>query len=421
MKTEQSASASNTSSKTMSGSNLISANFLALILAALAMLGPFAVDGYLPAFPAIQAALLTSELAVQQTLTAYMAAFAVMILWHGALSDTFGRRRIILIFLVIFSLASLACAFVNSIESLLFFRALQGISAGAGVVIGRAIIRDLYQAADAERMLSLVTMIFSVSPAIAPIVGGWVVTLSSWRTIFVLLALFTFALIWLCWRYLPETLTPAHRQSFKPTSLWNNYKNIFISPIFQLKAGAIAFNFSGLFLYVASAPAIVTRHLSLQAHQFAWLFVPAVVGIFLGALAANRMAGRYKSQRQIVSGFALLLLSGILNISYHLLFPPALPWTVLPLFFYAMGMSMVAPGLTLLVLDLFPNIRGTVASCQSFTMTMLSAFTAGIIAPLLNTSMLKLAIGQCAFCCCGLLLWRLGRRMSKAQSRTNSS
>ena len=137
MKSEQSASTSNTSSITMSGSRLISANFLALILAALAMLGPFAVDGYLPAFPAIQAALLTSELAVQQTLTAYMAAFAVMILWHGALSDTFGRRRIILIFLVIFSLASLACAFVNSIEWLLFFRALQGISAGAGVVIGR--------------------------------------------------------------------------------------------------------------------------------------------------------------------------------------------------------------------------------------------------------------------------------------------
>jgi DHA1 family bicyclomycin/chloramphenicol resistance-like MFS transporter len=264
-------------------------------------------------------------------------------------------------------------------------------------------------------------MIFSISPAIAPIVGGWVVTLSSWRTIFVLLAVFTFALIWLCWRYLPETLAPAHRQSFKPTSLWNNYKNIFISPIFQLKAGAIAFNFSGLFLYVASAPAIVTRHLSLQAHQFAWLFVPAVVGIFLGALTANRMAGRYKSHRQIASGFVLLILSGVLNISYHLLFPPALPWTVLPLFFYAMGMSMVAPGLTLLVLDLFPNIRGTVASCQSFTMTMLSAFTAGIIAPLLNTSMLKLAIGQCAFTCCGLLLWRLGRKMSKAQSRITSS
>ena len=421
MNSEKSAPPPNMSHAVMSDTILISANFLALILAALAMLGPFAVDGYLPAFPSIQAALNTSELAVQQTLTAYMAAFAVMILWHGALSDAFGRRRIILISLVVFTLASLGCAFVKSIESLLFFRALQGISAGAGVVIGRAIIRDLYQAADAERMLSLVTMIFSVSPAIAPIVGGWVVTLSSWRTIFILLSLFTFALIWICWRYLPETLAPTHRQSFKPTSLWNNYKNIFSSPIFQLKAGAIAFNFSGLFLYVASAPAIVTRHLGLHAHQFAWLFVPAVLGIFLGALAANRMAGRYKTHHQIASGFVLLILSGILNVSYHALFPAALPWTVLPLFFYAMGMSMVAPGLTLLVLDLFPSIRGTVASCQSFTMTMLSAFTAGIIAPLLNTSMLHLAAGQFAFTLFGFFLWRIGRTMIKAQSLTTST
>jgi DHA1 family bicyclomycin/chloramphenicol resistance-like MFS transporter len=128
------------------------------------------------------------------------------------------------------------------------------------------------------------------------------------------------------------------------------------------------------------------------------------------------MAGRYKTNHQIASGFALLLLSGILNVSYHALFSAALPWTVLPLFFYAMGMSMVAPGLTLLVLDLFPSIRGTVASCQSFTMTMLSAFTAGIIAPLLNTSMLYLAAGQFAFTLFGFILWRIGRKIVKAQS-----
>lgn len=420
MKPENSAPQTTTQPELLSGSKIISSNSLALILAALAMLGPFAVDGYLPAFPAIQQALQTSELAVQQTLTAYMSAFAVMILWHGALSDAFGRRRIILISLIIFSAASLACAFVNSIEYLLLFRALQGISAGAGVVIGRAIIRDLYQAADAERMLALVTMIFSVSPAIAPIVGGWVVTLSSWHTIFILLCLFTLGLLWICWRHLPETLPADRRQSFNPASLWNNYRNIFSSAVFQLKAGAIAFNFSGLFLYVASAPVIVTRHLALSANQFAWLFVPAVFGIFLGALAANRLAGRIKTNLQIWSGFVLLMISGLLNVGYHALFSPALPWTVLPLFFYAMGMSMVAPGLTLLVLDLFPAIRGTVASCQSFTMTMLSAFTAGIIAPLLNSSMLHLAAGQFGFTLFGFLLWRLGRNMTKVKALTHT-
>ena len=387
----------------------INLNTLALILAGLAMLGPFSIDTYLPAFPDIQRSLGASPLEVQQTLTAYMFAFSIMILWHGALSDAFGRRSIILGSLVVFTIASLACASVHSVEYLWVFRMLQGISAGAGVVIGRAMIRDLLSGADAERMLSLVTMIFSISPAIAPIIGGWIVTLSNWRSIFLFLFLYTALLLWICARKLPETLNPKLKQNFNPRSLWQNYRKIFISPLFQLKAGAIAFNFSGLFLYVASAPAIVTHHLGLGADQFGWMFVPSVAGIFLGALAANRMAGRAQKNRQISIGFILLILSGLMNVGYHFFYPPSLFFTVAPLFFYTMGMSMVAPGLTLLVLDLFPSIRGTVASCQSFTMTMLSAFTAGLIAPALDYSVLSLAIGQFGFSAIGLSLWLIGR------------
>ncbi len=379
---------------------------LALLLAALAMLGPFSVDTYLPAFPAIGRSLGASPIEVQQTLTAYMASFAVMILWHGALSDAFGRRRPVLLSLAVYALASLGCAFAQNIGQLWAFRILQGVSAGAGVVIGRAIVRDCYAGAEAERMLALVTMIFSVSPAIAPIVGGWVVLLSDWHAIFVLLFAFALLLLVACWWQLPETLPPAKRQPFRPASLWRNYRQVFLSPLFQLKAGAIAFNFSGLFLYIASAPAVITRHLGLGPDQFGWLFIPSVAGIFLGALAANRMAGRAGPGRQIRLGFMLMMASGVLNVGYHALQPPALPWTIAPLFFYTMGMSLVAPGLTLLVLDLFPQIRGTVASCQSFTMTLLSAAVAGLVSPLLDDAMLTLAGGQFAFAIIGLLLWR---------------
>ena len=397
-----------------------SAGVLALVLAGLAMLGPFSVDTYLPAFPDIQRTLAATPLEVQQTLTAYMFSFAVMILWHGALSDAFGRRSIILISLAVFAIASLACAAVHSVEYLWIFRMLQGVSAGAGVVIGRAITRDLYAGAEAERMLSLVTMIFSLSPAIAPIVGGWIVMSSNWRMIFLVLFVYTLLLLWVCYRKLPETLPLDRRQPFNPGSLWKNYKLIFGSSIFQLKAGAIAFNFSGLFLYVAAAPVLITHHLHLGADQFGWMFVPSVAGIFLGALAANRMAGRARAGLQVGIGFGLLMISGLTNVAYHLLFPPALPWTVAPLFFYTMGMSMVAPGLTLLVLDLFPHIRGTVASCQSFTMTMLSALVAGVIAPLLSHSVLWLAAGQFGFALTGLMLWRIGHRVGKLQRTIES-
>jgi DHA1 family bicyclomycin/chloramphenicol resistance-like MFS transporter len=378
---------------------------LALMLAALAMLGPFAVDTYLPAFPAIQASLKASPLQVQQTLTAYMLSFGIMTLWHGALSDSYGRRNIILFALAAFGIASLACASVHSVEYLWIFRVLQGVSAGAGVVIGRAIIRDLYAGAPAARLLSLVTMIFSIAPAIAPIMGGWIVQLFDWRSIFIFLFFYTALLLWYCYRKLPESLPPEKRQPFNPRYLWDSYRSVFRSQLFHLEAGTVAFNFAGLFLYVSAAPIFITRHLGLGPDQFAWQFVPSVGGIFFGALAVNRLAGRTSIQRQARIGFCLLIGAATFNVVYHLFLPPMLPWSVLPLFFYTFGMSMVAPGATLLVLDLFPDIRGIVASCQSCAQTVLASAVSGLVAPLLWDSVLYLAAGQLALTGIGLCLW----------------
>lgn len=385
-------------------------NMLALMLAGLAMLGPFSVDTYLPAFPNIEASLGASLLQVQQTLTAYMFSFAIMILWHGSLSDAFGRRNIVLVSLAVFAIATLGCAASHSVEYLWTFRMLQGLSAGAGVVVGRAIIRDVYADVAAARLLSLVTMIFAIAPAIAPILGGWIVKLYDWRTIFLTLFAYTSLLLWYCYKKLPETLPLAQRTPFNPQFLWHSYRQIFRSPVFQMKAGALAFNFAGLFLYVAAAPVFITQHLGLGPDQFAWQFIPAVAGIFLGAFAANRLAGKISIPKMMCIGYFLLIGSGVANVTYHLFFPPAIPWSVIPLFFYTLGMSLVAPILTLLVMDLFPTIRGTVASCQSFTQTMLAAGVSGLIAPILVHSVLWLAAGQLAFAVIGLGLWLGGRR-----------
>jgi DHA1 family bicyclomycin/chloramphenicol resistance-like MFS transporter len=396
---------------------------LALMLAALAMLGPFSIDTYLPAFPNIQASLRASSVEVQQTLTAYMAAFAVMILWHGALSDAFGRRNIILASLAVFAVATLGCAAAHSVQYLWAFRILQGISAGAGVVIGRAIIRDVYAGAAAERLLSTVTMIFSIAPAIAPILGGWIVKLLDWRSIFLFLFAYTMLLLWYCYKRLPETLPQERRQPFNPQFLAQSYKQIFRSPLFHLKAGTVAFNFAGLFLYVASAPAFITQHLKMGPDQFGWFFIPSVAGIFFGALTANRLAGKIAVGKQVAIGFCFLVGAALFNVIYHAFLPPSLPWSVVPMFFYTFGMSMVAPAATLLVLDLFPQIRGTVASCQSFTMTMLGAVVAGVIAPFLDQSVLSLAAGQLAFTGTALAFWTAGRsyraRLASRKSLTS--
>src|SRR5690606_17843027 len=171
-----------------------------------------------------------------QSLTAYMFAFGFMTLWHGALSDAFGRRNIVLAALFVFAVASLGCAAAHRIEYLWAFRVLQGVSAGAGVVVGRAIIRDVYEGAAAARLLSLVTMIFAIAPALAPIFGGWIVKLSDWRTIFLFLFAFSVLMLWQCFRRLPETLPAPQRVPFSPRGLARSYWMVFTSLVFQLKA-----------------------------------------------------------------------------------------------------------------------------------------------------------------------------------------
>lgn len=381
------------------------ATALAALLASLSMLGPFSIDAYLPAFPAIQASLQASPLELQQSLTLYLLSFAGMVLWHGALSDAFGRRRVILLSLLAFAVGTTGCAMAESVHTLWFWRIVQGMSSGAGVVVGRAIIRDLHNDAAAARLLSMVTMIFSIAPAIAPVLGGAVVTQFGWRAIFIGMLAYSLLLWGYCYLRLPETLAPAQRQPFHPRQLLRNYREILRSPLFHLKSGVVALNFAGLFLYIASAPVFLPRHLSLGPHQFGWLFIPAVGGVFCGALAANRIAGRMAFSRQIGIGFGVLISATLANLAYHFWCLPALPWSVLPLFVYTCGMSLVAPGATLLALDLFPHIRGTVASCQSFATTLMGALVAGVVAPVLSQSVFRLAAGQTAFSVSALVLW----------------
>src|SRR5690606_36154350 len=148
---------------------------LAPLLAGLAMFGPFSIDTIFPAFPQMAAELHASPVAMQQTISVYMIAYALMSLLHGPLSDSFGRRRVILAGVAIFVLASIGCALSGSLGGLLAFRALQGMSAGAGLIVGRAIIRDCFEGPDAQRLMSTVSMLFGIAPALAPISGGWII------------------------------------------------------------------------------------------------------------------------------------------------------------------------------------------------------------------------------------------------------
>lgn len=373
----------------------------AILLAALAMLGPFSIDTYMPSFPEIGRSFGVSTLELQFTISAFLATFAVMSLFHGAIADSYGRRPVILVNLALFVVASAGCALAAAFHQLLWFRALQGLAGGAGMIVGRAMIRDSFAGDDAQRMMSTVTMIFGLAPAIAPIVGGWLQAAFGWRSVFVFLAIYPAVLLVACYRWLPETLPRQERQPFVARVLLANYCRLLGNLRFGLLSSAIAFNFCAFFLYIAAAPVIIYQWLGLNETQFAWLFIPGISGIVIGAFISGRIAGRLARWQTLRLGYAVMFAAVACNVAYHAAAAPALPWTVLCVMLFAMGMAIAMPTLTLLALDLFPHNRGMAASLQSFQHSMFTAIAAVAIVPLVADSALAVGVTASVLLVCG--------------------
>jgi MFS transporter, DHA1 family, multidrug resistance protein len=387
-------------------------DLLPFILACLAMIGPFSIDTYLPAFPAMVASLGATQLEVQQTLTAYLLPFAVAMLWQGALSDTLGRRRVILWGLAIYVAASIFCIAATNIQMLWIGRALQGLSAGVGMVVGRAMIRDLYDGAAAQKLMAKVGIIFALAPALAPIFGGWIHAFFDWHAIFVFLALFGGALWCLVWFLMPETLDAAKRQPLSPANLWAGYRSVFGNAAFMRLSVALAFVFNGMFVYVLSAPVFLMTHLDLSAQDFAWLFVPMVAGLMAGSVISGRLAGKRTPQQCIRLGFVLTTAAAALNVALNLNGSPGLPWAVLALPLFTCGLGIIMPGLQLLALDLFPERRGMASSCQGTVHTGINALVAGVLVPVFWSSTLTLAAGMAVFLLLAITVYVSGQLRS---------
>jgi len=378
---------------------------LALLLACLGMLGPFAVDTYLPAFTSMARSLDATPVQMQQTLSAYLFGFALMNLFHGALADSFGRRPVILWGVALFTMASIGCALSQSIGQLVFFRAVQGLATGAGIVVSRAVIRDMYAPADAQRVMSQVTIFFGVAPAIAPLIGGQLYVLISWQAVFWFLALVGAALWIANWRLLPETLHADAMQPFNVRNLMRGYAELLGQPRFMLLALASGIPFNGMFLYVLSAPAFLGELLGLAPTEFFWFFCMTIAGIMGGAWLSGRLAGRIDPRRQIAIGFGIMVTMAIVNVSANFLFV-AQPWWALPLIgVFSFGWSLMAPVVTIMVLDLAPERRGLASSLQAVVGSVANGFVAGLLAPLVMNSTRSLALASAGLMSIGLVAW----------------
>jgi DHA1 family bicyclomycin/chloramphenicol resistance-like MFS transporter len=380
---------------------------MAALLAALAMVSPFSLDTFYPSFPAISQEFSLTTWQIQQSITVYMLPFALMTLIQGPLSDALGRRPVVLVGLFIYSLASVACVFAPSFAFLLAFRAVQGMSAGVGMAVGRAIIRDLHEGPQAQRLMATISMIFSIAPAIAPVLGGWIHVWFGWRFVFGFMVLAGVSLSVLSYVLLPETHPFERRAKLDFGGLGRTLWRIASTRTFMMYALALGTTFSAMIAFIGAAPAIVLGHWHLGETQFAYVFVPLIIGIMGGAFLSGRLAGRLSGTKQIKIGYTLTLAGGVLSVMLHALVdePPIFPQQVL-ITVVALGVQLMMPIYALRMLDMFPDARGSAASVQSCVMLGVGAVFLGAIVPAISHSMVLLAIGSLISSFIGFLIWR---------------
>jgi len=383
---------------------------MAAMAAGLSMLGQFAIATYLPAFAAIGSDLHASTSQIQQSLTAYLLPFALLLPWHGAISDAIGRRRMILAGCVLFVAGSLLCAAASGIDMLYAGRALQGVGAGIGVIVGRAMVRDTFDGMQAQKVMALVAMIFALAPALAPVCGGWLLVWIGWRSIFLFLALISASLLVSCWLWVPETLPPAHRHPLHPATLARGYLGMLSSRRFMALSLANAGVNLAIYIYVFAAPRFVYQHLGLGAQSFGWLFIPIVAGIIVGALVAHRIAGRASAEASVIQGHAVMMLAGAFNLAVTVLHAPAMPWALVALPIFAVGMTMTQPSLQLLALDCFPERRGLASSGYVTVQQVGNLLSSALLVPLLLDSTVKMAVGMAGLQLVGLVAFHVARR-----------
>ncbi len=373
-----------------------------LILASLTALAPFAIDTYLPAFEVMENDLATNSNFIQQTLTFYLVPYTIMTIFHGAISDSIGRIKTIKYGMSLFILGSIGCVFATSIEMLWISRLIQGVGAGAGNVVARAMVRDLYSGATAQKVMATIQIIFGIAPAIAPMVGGLLLGIS-WQAIFIFLIIYSVLITIFSVNFLPETISKKNQLPFNLESVLSRYRDLLNDKNYIFLILAVSFNFSAFFLYVLSSPIFLMQHLNLSSSQFGYLFIPTVTGMILGSFISKKTAGIISPAKMLKIAYLWMLLITSINLIFCLFFPSIIFVNIGLIALYNIGMAAAMPLISIKALDCFPKARGTAASGQAFSQMLVSSVVAGLIIPIIWGSLATLAIGMLVIFSLGLV------------------
>jgi DHA1 family bicyclomycin/chloramphenicol resistance-like MFS transporter len=378
-----------------------------LLLGSVGMLPTLWSDMLFPAIMSIQQDLGTSASAVQQTISLFLVANAFMCLWHGVLSDAWGRRKPLLVGMVVLVLTSLLCVLATRIEHLWILRTVQGLIVGLGQILCRAVIRDLYSGEVAHKMIAHTSFLQAAGAIVLPMLGGWLTWMWGWRAVFAFLGAVGVMLLLVYAGNLPESLPPARRQAIRLHTVGRNYWFVLSSPLFMRLTVAHACNWAAMYLYVAAGPQVVTRLLGRSPTDAYLVFIPMMVGLIAGFTCLPRLIQRWGTQRTLYLAYAGFVSVNVLNTTLATWVSPSLIH-LLPIAAYAFAIALSMPLLVGHALHPFPDNAGLAASCQLFLQYSMMAVAAGLLAPLLWDSLRHLALG-CAVLTCismALMLWQ---------------
>jgi len=387
---------------------------LTALLAGLSAVGPLTTDMYLPSLPDIAQQLHASTAQVQLTISAYLIGFAVGQIFYGPVSDRHGRKPTLLAAIALYCLASFACALSTSIEMLIVARAFQALGGSGGIVLTRAIVRDIYSGARAGRELSLIASVMALAPIFAPVVGGLVQTGFGWRATFLILVLAGLAGAGIVWRLLPETLNMRAAEPVSLASMARSYRVVARNPAYLSYLGITSAAYAGLFAWISGSAFVLQNLFGLTPFSFGVAFALGSVGYMIGSAFAARIVVKLGLDRVLGLGGCACAAGGlamVTSVALSLTSPVAL---ILPVAIYLAGLGMVLPQGIAGAMTPFPERAGAASSLFGFVQQSIAALCGAAVGWYLGQSGWPLALGVAAMGCATLGLWLATRALRRA-------
>lgn len=389
------------------------------VLAMLSAFAPLSIDMYLPSFPLLTQAFHTDASRVQLTLSAFLLGFGFSPLVYGPLADRFGRRPVLLGAAVLYIVASALCAVAIDIEHLIALRFLQALGAGAGPVIVRAIIRDLYTHEEAARTMSLMMVIVGAAPMLAPSIGGILLVEFGWRSIFWVLSGFGLVCIVLVQLALRESLPAQFRRPLAFKSTLGGYASLLTNARYLGFVLTGSLLFAGMFAYLSGSPFVFIELFGVSERFYGVLFALNVGGMVLMATVNSRLVRRHGPRKMLKAGVVIVALTGIVLLIVGFSGANSLPVVVASLFPLFCALSLVAPNATASALQDFPHMAGTASALAGALQFGLGALTGALVGVWHDGTALPMmvTVGLCALASATLYLVLVVRRERRMPTR----